>query len=179
MLIHFSVTYWHVLLWMVCSLYSTITNSLGFGFPNGPWQIWVRALGFQLGLSPVWGATPRAHGYTVLPFLWSTGINYTLRGILLNHSFTKYVSYKSIKGLVRQLLIYWNNRVFTIWVLILTLAYLLNAIGLTPDGSSTVHIYTKQYRTTCNWEECRPFPVFAVFLRLNLPCNWGKSMEKT
>ena len=131
MLIHFSVTYWHVLLWMVCSLYSTRTNSLGFVFPNGPWQIWVRALGFHLGLSPVWGATPRAHGHTVLALLWSTGINYTLWGILLNHSFTKYVCYKSIKGLVRQLLVYWSNTVFTIWILILTLIfiYFFSAIG--------------------------------------------------
>jgi len=37
--------------------------------------------------------------------------------------------------------------------------YLLTAIGLTPGGSSTVHIYTQTvHRTTqlTNWEECGP-----------------------
>ena len=51
--------------------------------------------------------------------------------------------------------------------------YLLTAIWLTPDGSSTVHIYTKTiHRTTqltqtkhgttqlTKWEECGPCPVF-------------------
>jgi hypothetical protein len=51
--------------------------------------------------------------------------------------------------------------------------YLLTVIGLTPGGSSTVHIYTQQYRErhkTNNvknnnkiLEECGPCPVFAVF----------------
>ena len=51
----------------------------------------------------------------------------------------------------------------------------LTAIGLTPGGSSTVHIYTQTihsttqstqtiHRTTqlTNWEECGPWPVFAT-----------------
>jgi len=55
--------------------------------------------------------------------------------------------------------------------------YLLTEIGLTPGGSSTVHIYTQTvYRTTQskqkyieqhnqqpNWEECGPCPVFAKY----------------
>jgi len=59
---------------------------------------------------------------------------------------------------------------------------LLTAIGLTPSGSSTVHIYTQTiHRTTqlttlvgrlfgirtqsgqTNWEECRPCPVFGTY----------------
>jgi len=43
---------------------------------------------------------------------------------------------------------------------------LLTAVGLTPGGSSTVHIYTQTiYRTTqlTNWEECGPCPVFANY----------------
>jgi len=78
--------------------------------------------------------------------------------------------------------------------------YLLTAIGLTPGGSSTVHIYTQTihrttqskqtihrttqstqttHRTTqlTNWEECGPCPVFR-FISWHLPYNWGKSMEK-
>jgi uncharacterized integral membrane protein len=44
--------------------------------------------------------------------------------------------------------------------------YLLTAIGLTPSGSSTVHIYTQTiHRTTqlTNWEECGLCPVFASY----------------
>jgi len=45
--------------------------------------------------------------------------------------------------------------------------YLLNAIGLSPGGSSTIHIYTQTiHRTTqitTNVEECGPYPVFASF----------------
>jgi len=44
--------------------------------------------------------------------------------------------------------------------------YLLAAIGLSPGGSSTVHIYTQTvHRTqiTTNLEECGPCPVFASF----------------
>ena len=45
--------------------------------------------------------------------------------------------------------------------------YLLTAIGLSPDGSSTVHIYTQTIhgttQITTNVEECRPCPVFASF----------------
>jgi uncharacterized integral membrane protein len=47
------------------------------------------------------------------------------------------------------------------------LIYLLTAIGLTPGGSSTVHIYTRTiHRTTqltTTWEECGPCPVFAIY----------------
>jgi len=54
--------------------------------------------------------------------------------------------------------------------------YLLTAIGLTPGGSSKVHIYTQTihrttqiqtiHRTTqitTNLEECGPCPIFASF----------------
>ena len=54
--------------------------------------------------------------------------------------------------------------------------YLLTAIGLTPGGSSTVHIYIQTiHRTTqstqtirrtthlANWEEGEPCPIFASY----------------
>jgi len=43
--------------------------------------------------------------------------------------------------------------------------YLLTAIGLTPGGSSTAHIYTQTVRRTPQliWEECGPCPVFASY----------------
>ena len=44
--------------------------------------------------------------------------------------------------------------------------YLLTAIGLTPGGSSTVHIYTQTIHRTAqltNWEECGPCPIFASY----------------
>ena len=54
--------------------------------------------------------------------------------------------------------------------------YLFSAIGLTPRGSSTVHIYIQTiYRTTqstqtlwrttqlTKWEECGPCPIFASY----------------
>ena len=43
--------------------------------------------------------------------------------------------------------------------------YLLAAIGLTPGGSSTVHIYTQTiHRTTqLNWEGCGTYIVFVSF----------------
>jgi len=70
--------------------------------------------------------------------------------------------------------------------MIYDMIYLLTAIGLTPSGSSTVHIYTQTihrttqltqtihrttqltqtvHRTThfTNWEECGPCPVFASY----------------
>ena len=43
---------------------------------------------------------------------------------------------------------------------------MLTAVGLTPGGSSTVHIYTQTiHRTTqlTNWEVCGPSPVFASY----------------
>jgi len=67
--------------------------------------------------------------------------------------------------------------------------YLLTAIGLTPGGSSTVHIYTQTIHKTTqlttwvgrlsgirtqsgqtNWEECVPCPIFASYtLAFTLP----------
>ena len=42
---------------------------------------------------------------------------------------------------------------------------MLTAIGLTPGGSSTVHIYTQTIHRTTQliWEECGPCPVFASY----------------
>jgi len=47
--------------------------------------------------------------------------------------------------------------------MIYDMMYLLTAIGLTPCGSSTVHIYTQTIHRTTQliWEECGPCPVFA------------------
>ena len=49
---------------------------------------------------------------------------------------------------------------------------MLTAVGLTPGGSSTVHIYTQTtHRTTqliTNWEECGPCPVFAESNKINI-----------
>ena len=57
--------------------------------------------------------------------------------------------------------------------------YLLNAIGLSPGGSSTVHIYAQTiYRTTQKfWKSADRGPSWRV-ITWNLPYNWGKSMEK-
>jgi hypothetical protein len=71
--------------------------------------------------------------------------------------------------------------------------YLLTAIGLTPVGSSTVHIYTQTiHRTTqlttlvisisgirtqigqTNWKKCEPCPRVIPW---HLSYNWGKSTE--
>jgi len=67
--------------------------------------------------------------------------------------------------------------------------YLLTAIGLTPGGSSTVHIYPQTiHRTTestqtihvttqlTNWEESGPCPVFASY---TLALKMRKKHEKT
>jgi len=45
------------------------------------------------------------------------------------------------------------------------LIYLLTAIGLTPGGSSTVHIYTQTIHRTTQliWEECGLCPIFASY----------------
>ena len=42
---------------------------------------------------------------------------------------------------------------------------MLTAIGLTPGGSSTVHIYPQTVHRTTQliWEECGPYPVFASY----------------
>jgi len=59
--------------------------------------------------------------------------------------------------------------------------HFLTTIGLTPGGSSTVHIYTQTtHRTThlTNWEECGPCPVFARYtlaFTLQLRKKHGKS----
>jgi len=66
--------------------------------------------------------------------------------------------------------------------------YLLTAIGLSPGGSSTVHIYThtvhrmtqnKQYREQHNnLGECRPCPVLASYtlaFALQLSKKHGKT----
>jgi len=54
----------------------------------------------------------------------------------------------------------------TSWDIIYDMINLLTAIGLSPGGSSAVHIYTQTiHRTTqiTNLEECGPCPVFASF----------------
>ena len=59
--------------------------------------------------------------------------------------------------------------------------YLFTAIGLTPGGSSTVHIYTRTiHRTTqlTTWEEFGPCPVaasYALVFALQLRENHGKT----
>jgi len=58
---------------------------------------------------------------------------------------------------------------------------LLTVIGLTPDGSSTVHIYTQTiHRTsqlTANWEECGPCSVFTSYI-LAFALQLRKNTEK-
>jgi len=60
---------------------------------------------------------------------------------------------------------------------------LLTAIGLTPGGSSTVHIYTQTIHRTTQliWEECGPCPVFASYtmafalqLRVTVECQLAR-----
>jgi hypothetical protein len=57
--------------------------------------------------------------------------------------------------------------------------YLLTAIGLTPGGSSTVHIYTKiiHRKTQLIWEQCGPCPVFASYT-LAFALQLRKNTEK-
>ena len=62
---------------------------------------------------------------------------------------------------------------FGLYLLRVYMIYLLTAIGLSPGGNSTVHIYTQTiHRTTQNkqyieqhnnWEECGACPVLARF----------------
>ena len=56
----------------------------------------------------------------------------------------------------------------------------LTAIGLTPGGSSTVHIYTQTIHRTTQliWEECGPCPVFASFT-LAFALQLRKKLGKT
>jgi len=60
---------------------------------------------------------------------------------------------------------------------------LLTAVGLTPGGSSTVHIYTQTiYRTTqLILEKCGPCPIFAscaLVFALKLRKKHGKTSVK-
>ena len=55
---------------------------------------------------------------------------------------------------------------FLVNVIPFDMIYLLTAIGLTPGGSNTIHIYTQTiHRTTqfTNYEERGPCPVFARY----------------
>jgi len=64
--------------------------------------------------------------------------------------------------------------------MIYDMMYFLTAIGLTPDVSSTIHIYTQAiHRTTLltNWEECGPCPVFANYT-LAFALQLRKKQEK-
>ena len=59
--------------------------------------------------------------------------------------------------------------------------YFLTAIGFTPGGSSTVHIYTQTiHRTTrlTKWEECGPCPVCASYT-LEFPLQLREKHGKT
>jgi len=59
--------------------------------------------------------------------------------------------------------------------------YLLTEIGLTPGGSSTVHIYTQTVPKLTNWEECGPCPVFANYtlaFALQLRKKKGKTLSQ-
>ena len=63
----------------------------------------------------------------------------------------------------------------------LVIIYLFTAIGLTPGGSSTVHINTHTiHRTTqlTNWEKGGPCPVFASYT-LAFALKMRKKHEKT
>jgi len=58
--------------------------------------------------------------------------------------------------------------------------YLLTAVGLTPGGSSTAHIYTQTVHRTTQLigKSAGRAPSSRVTL-WHLPYNWGKSTEKT
>ena len=60
-----------------------------------------------------------------------------------------------------QPLLRWKSNKYMIYEII----YLPTAIGLTPGGSSTAHIYTQTIhrRTQLIWKECGPCPVFASY----------------
>jgi hypothetical protein len=60
------------------------------------------------------------------------------------------------------------------------MVYLLTAIGLTPGGNSTVHIYTQTVHRTTQliWEECGPCPVFGSYT-LTFALQLRKKHEKT
>jgi len=56
---------------------------------------------------------------------------------------------------------------------------LLTAVGLTPGGSSAVHIYTQTIHRTTQliWKSVGRAPSLRV-IPWHLPYNWGKSTEK-
>jgi len=58
--------------------------------------------------------------------------------------------------------------------------YLLTAIGLTPGGSTTVHISKQTINRTTQliWEECGPCPVFADYV-LAFALQLREKHEKT
>jgi len=58
--------------------------------------------------------------------------------------------------------------------------YLFTAVGLTPGGSSTVHIYTQTVHRTTQliWEESGPCPVFASYTVAFVLQLRGKHGEK-
>jgi len=60
---------------------------------------------------------------------------------------------------------YWCSLALNVEVYVDVLIYLLSAVGLTPGGSSTVHIYTQTIhrKTQLNWEECWLCPVCATY----------------
>ena len=51
------------------------------------------------------------------------------------------------------------------YIILYYIMYLLTEIGLTPSGSSTVHIYTQTIHRTTQliWEECGLCPVFTSY----------------
>jgi len=61
--------------------------------------------------------------------------------------------------------------------------YLLTEIGLTPGGSSTVHIYTQTIHRTTKliWEECGPCSVcesYTLAFALQLRKMQGKNLSQ-
>ena len=77
---------------------------------------------------------------------------------------------------VTKIKLFKYSPIWYIYDMIWYMIYLLTAIGLTPGGSSTVHIYTQTiHRTTqstqkihrtiqlTNWEACGPCPVVASY----------------
>ena len=66
--------------------------------------------------------------------------------------------------------------------------YLLTAIGVTPGGSSTVHIYTQTTQSTqtihritqsSTWEACGPCPIFVSYTPLTSAIQLRKKHGKS
>jgi hypothetical protein len=74
---------------------------------------------------------------------------------------------------------YFDNLSLDLEVYVTMLVYLLNAIWLTPSGSSTVHIYTQTIHSTTQliWEVSGPCPNFASY-KLAFVLQLRKSTEK-